>query len=1002
VTNKNNKKNPYIIGKPIHEPEKLFGREDLFQFIEDNLNSDTKILLLHGQRRIGKSSVLEQIAHRIDRQEFVFVCFDLQGHSQSSLSDILYNLAEKIAEKLSIDSDTTILPSQEKFKSNPHIFFDGFLLKVYCELGDKNLVLLLDEFDVLSSNDNIIYQGESFFRYLQSLIKQQKNLFVIAVLGRSKDDFKNLSQLFNSPPFQEVHLLRELSARRLIIKPAEGILKYEEDAIKAILELSSGHPYFTQAICFNLFLQARIEDKWKVTRSDVQGIVDKTIESATGGLAWFWDGLSIDEKVVFSAVAEAKKIAIEQKQSFPEDPLTLLKKYGVIPTNELIQAGKKLTVNGFLDDTERRVKIELVRRWIVECRPLKKMIWVLEEFEQLEINKISKEATKLYQNSQKNDAINCYKKILKLNPNHFSTLPILADRYLEIDEFDKAMKLYHQAYKIDSILNKEGFLLALEAYGNNGIKQREFIKAKVQFEEVLKIEPDRESAKYKLREIEAEIDQQQKLDNKKAEIYKQQLEIESLRNQKTLIRQPLVLCTIALLIALVGGSIGIRTYQPLTSCYEGQKKVNGSCVSILTSLPNDNIHRYISVGDRTLFTAIPNTSRDQAIEAFKKGHYPQAVELFATAVTYNRNDPEVRIYYNNAKAIDNAKRGEEYSPLILAVVVSGNNQSNAQEILRGVAQSQEQFNVNGGQNGRLLEILIANDADDEEQAQKIAENLVKKESLLGVIGHGSSKTTQAALNIYKRANIPIISPTSSANTLQGKNFFRTTPSDAAFGEKLGEYATNSSLKKVIIFYNPTSNYSKSLKEEFRKNFPGQIFRLIDLTDPQLNIEQELNESASQQVQAVMLFPDIQYTATAIDVARVNVNNNLRLKLLGDDTLYNNKTLEDGKNVEGLVLAVPWFREAPQAKDFSQAAKQQWEGDISWRTATSYDATQAFIQSLSSRPSRAGILQRLQNLNLSPRLTSGDDLKFKNGEPQSKAILVTVEQSQFRCLQQCSP
>jgi ABC-type branched-subunit amino acid transport system substrate-binding protein len=52
--------------------------------------------------------------------------------------------------------------------------------------------------------------------------------------------------------------------------------------------------------------------------------------------------------------------------------------------------------------------------------------------------------------------------------------------------------------------------------------------------------------------------------------------------------------------------------------------------------------------------------------------------------------------------------------------------------------------------------------------------------------------------------------------------------------------------------------------------------------------------------------------------------------------------------------VPWFREAPQAKDFSQAAKQQWGGVISWRTATSY-ATQALIEYLSSRSSRAGIL-----------------------------------------------
>ncbi|MDF5711767.1 MAG: ABC transporter substrate-binding protein, partial [Nostoc sp. S4] len=532
----------------------------------------------------------------------------------------------------------------------------------------------------------------------------------------------------------------------------------------------------------------------------------------------------------------------------------------------------------------------------------------------------------------------------------------------------------------------------------------ELIKAKIQFEGVLEIEPNKESAEQQILKINAELAKRQALQIEKQEtpqinVNKQLIKFNSNR-LITWIRKPAVLVTIAV---LVGGSIGIPVYKSLPWCSEGQKKVNGNCVSnSIPPKPNDNIESNISSGDHTLFPGTNNIYRNRAIEAFKKGDYSQAVELFEKAVTDKRNDPEVRIYYNNAKARDKAKLGAEDSPLTLAVVVPGNDQSKAQEILRGVAQSQEQFNANGGQNSRLLEIIIANDNDNTDQAQKIAEKLVKKESLLAVIGHGSSNTTQAALNIYKQADIAIISPTSTANNLQGKNFFRTTPSNGAFGEKLGKYATNYPFKKVVIFYNPTSNYSNSMREEFQKNFEGQVFRLIDLTDPTLNIEKELKESVSEQVQAIILFPDIKYTATALDVATVNVNNNLRLKLLGSDSLYNNKTLDNAKSVEGLVLAVPWFREAPQAQDFSQAAKQQWEGDISWRTATSYDATQAFIKSLSSRPSRAAILQGLQKLNLSPKVTSGDDLKFKNGERQSKAMLVTVEQGQFTCLQQCSP
>ncbi|MFN6513790.1 MAG: ABC transporter substrate-binding protein [Nostoc sp. CreGUA01] len=1004
-----NLRNPYMIGKPIFEHEKFFGREELFQFIKDNLNGRVKCILLHGERRIGKSSVLRQIHFKTNLQKFVFVCCDLQEHSKSSLSQVLYNLAEQIAENLGTDFHIITLPSQQEFHDNFNTFAETFLTEVYDKLDDKNLVLLLDEFEVVGSDDNILNHGESFFRYLHSLLNQHEKLFIIPVVGRAKDDLQNLLDLFKDSPYQEVGLLNDLSAKRLIINPAQGTLEYEENAIKAILKLSSGHPYFTQIICHDLFTQARFVRSSKVTLGDVEGIVDKAIESASGGLAWFWDGLPIAQQIVFLAVAEAQTTAIDQNKSIPEDPFTLLKTYGVIQTEELIQAAKQLADKGYLDDIERRVKIELVRRWLVRSYKLNQEIFNLEKIKEKEINEFFQQELELHRHGNIQNIIDHYEKVLTINPNHFSITSALAQKYLDVENFEKALILYTRLYQLNPSHNKEQLLLAREAYGKNLRKKGELIKAKVQFEGVLEIESHRESAKQQLVEINAELEKQEASEIETQEVSQIQEERQFLNLNKnqliTWIRQPMISLPIIGVITILGGII---VYRSFTSCPEGQQRINGSCISIVTppATPKDNIQSNISRGDRTLFSTIPNPYLKQGIEAFKEGYYPQAIKSFQNAVNDNRNDPEALIYYNNSKALDKAKiTGEQYNPFTLAVVIPADNgKDRALEILRGVAQSQEQFNVNGGRDGRLLQIIIANDGGDPNKAKQIAEELVKDQSILTVIGHGSSKTTQAGLDIYKRADIPIISPTSTANTLQGKNFFRTTPSDAALGEKLGTYATNYPLKKVVIVYNPVDSYSNSLREEFEKNFEGQIIDRIDLKDPTLNIEQKLKDSAEQQVQAVILFPDVENTATALDVAKVNVNNNLRLKLLAGDSLYNNKTLDDAKNVyEGLVLVVPWFREAPQAQNFSQTAKQFWGGEISWRTATSYDATQAFLKSLSSRASTATILQQLQNLNLPAKITSGNELKFQNGERQSKAILVKVDdQGLFTCLDQCSP
>ncbi|MEH1825313.1 MAG: ABC transporter substrate-binding protein [Nostoc sp.] len=105
----------------------------------------------------------------------------------------------------------------------------------------------------------------------------------------------------------------------------------------------------------------------------------------------------------------------------------------------------------------------------------------------------------------------------------------------------------------------------------------------------------------------------------------------------------------------------------------------------------------------------------------------------------------------------------------------------ATEILRGVAQAQNNFNANGGLNGRLLEIVIVNDANKAEQAQQVAAELLKmkNKSILGVIGDSSNDTLKEALTTYQKAGIAIISPTSMDNLLQtqeSKVLFRTPPS----------------------------------------------------------------------------------------------------------------------------------------------------------------------------------------------------------------------------------
>lgn len=537
--------NPYIIGRPIHEPEFFFGREDLFEFINDNLLKDSKVILLHGQRRIGKSSVLSQIPNFIQSEQFFFIPLSLEGRNRKPLNIVLYELTLEIRDYLEDEIKNPLkkinIPTKKDFQANYKVFSEEFLPQVFQVLGRKNLVLLLDEFDVMSNAaEKTDTASKYFFRYLKFILDEQEKLeiqkkpqyylrrdqnhlelenydyhgklFLIPVVGRQLDDMPNLLGLFREAPNQNIGLLQERNAKKLIIEPAKDFLTYQPDAINTILELSAGHPYFTQVICFAIFSQARSNEKWIVTHTDVYDAIEQAIEIGEAGLTWFRDGLPPVEQVVFSAVAHSQE---QTKYSYGE-PLELLERYGVVLIKQIKEAGRKLAEWGFLELVENstsidtliysdvyKVTIELVRLWLIKQHSLRKDIWSLET--------LDSEAQLLYQATiklrnrkgvEKNIA-KLYEQIVEIYPNHFSALLDMANASLNSNNFEQAVELYERIFKIEPIRIRDEYIQALVSYGTEQKGNNQLKLAEEQFKKVLEIEPDNKYVSEQLAEIES-------------------------------------------------------------------------------------------------------------------------------------------------------------------------------------------------------------------------------------------------------------------------------------------------------------------------------------------------------------------------------------------------------------------------------------------------------------------------------------------------------------------
>jgi eukaryotic-like serine/threonine-protein kinase len=314
------------------------------------------------------------------------------------------------------------------------------------------------------------------------------------------------------------------------------------------------------------------------------------------------------------------------------------------------------------------------------------------------------------------------------------------------------------------------------------------------------------------------------------------------------------------------------------------------------------VNQQISIGERVLLQ--PTIARKQtAVEQLAKGDYKAAIAQLEKVRQSHPADPETLIYLNNAR-IGN---GNAYS--IAAVVPLGTNPKSAEEVLRGVAQAQQQVNAGGGIQGVPLKVTIADDQNNPEAAQQIATGLVADPKILGVIGHGNSDTTLAAAELYKGGELVAIAPLSSATALTGFSpyLFRTMPSDRVSAKHLAEYLIKTLKKRrVAVFFNSANAYSKSLKSELKDALyyggQGEIVAEVDLNKPDFDAADSIALVQRQKAEVIMLASNGEWSDRALTIANVNRN---RLPLLAGDALFSNKTLRvGGGGVVGMVLAVP--------------------------------------------------------------------------------------------------
>jgi branched-chain amino acid transport system substrate-binding protein len=286
--------------------------------------------------------------------------------------------------------------------------------------------------------------------------------------------------------------------------------------------------------------------------------------------------------------------------------------------------------------------------------------------------------------------------------------------------------------------------------------------------------------------------------------------------------------------------------------------------------------------------------------------------------------------------------------------LSDRNSDNGQSGQNGVILAVEQFNRDGGLNGRAVELVSRDDAQDKQLAAKAAKELVDAR-VEAVIGPFTSAMAAVIVPVTAQAGIFQISPTITSMDFYGKddNLFRINRTTRDNAQDYAKVMLGRGQRHIAVAYDlRNKNFTESWLKEFRAAITAAGATLA----AQVPYESGSDTPFDKVVQTMVKGnPDsLFFIAGALDVARLAQQaRKLAPKLpIGASEWASTEQLVElgGSVVEGLLIVQNYDHDdqSPRFKDFSEAYFKRFQRNPGDSSVSAYDAASVVLTALKSR------------------------------------------------------
>jgi len=312
----------------------------------------------------------------------------------------------------------------------------------------------------------------------------------------------------------------------------------------------------------------------------------------------------------------------------------------------------------------------------------------------------------------------------------------------------------------------------------------------------------------------------------------------------------------------------------------------------------------------------------------------------------------------------------------------------------------DEINKSGGINGKQITVVSKDNKSDNAEAATVVSNLINNDKVNAVIGSRTSGAVKTMTPNITKGAVPLVTPAGTDDTLTVTNgkvneyIFRSTFQDSYQGKVLANYTTNElKAKKVVLYYDNSSDYAKGIAKSFEKTYDGKIVDKVSFQSGDKDFQATLSKIKGEDFDAIVMPGYYNETGLITKQAR---ELGIEQPILGGDGFADPTFITlAGDAAATNVYYVSGYSAKALATDtttkFIAAYQAKYKSEPSMFDALSYDAVYMVKQAAEDTKAKTSVavkdgLAKLKNF----KGATGEITVDKDHNPVKEAVVIKLE------------